>query len=442
MTTTTAIERASIKRMLNKVPEVTVYFWVIKVLCTTVGETASDYLSDNVGLGLTNTTYITGALLIATLVFQFRARRYVPGIYWLGIVLISVVGTQITDNLTDNAGVSLVTTTIVFSILLAVVFGVWYGSERTLSIHTIYTTRREVFYWLAVLFTFALGTAAGDLTAERLALGYWVSALMFGGIIAAVALAHYRFRINAVAAFWIAYILTRPLGASLGDFLSQARAAGGLGLGTTVTSVLFLSAILIVVAYLSVTRKDATETQPHDTAGHADVLVFAHETAPTPALLTAIRERAAAGSARFHLLVPNRAEHAELTEAERRHRHADGERMLALALPLVQDAAAGAADGSVSYRHDPMDAIEEALREGDFHEIILSTLPHEVSRWLHLDLPHRVAHLGLPLTTVIAKEPRRPVGKRGPLEVIQLAARGGRTTYLNASTSTYHAVPA
>jgi uncharacterized membrane-anchored protein len=249
----------SARKMLNKVPEVTLYFWVIKVLCTTVGETASDYLSDNVGLGLTKTTFITGAFLIITLVFQFRARQYIPWIYWLGIVLISVVGTQITDNLTDNAGVSLVTTTVVFSIVLAIVFAVWYASERTLSIHTIYTTRREGFYWLAVLFTFALGTAAGDLTAERLALGYWVSAVMFAALIAAVAVAHYRFRLNAVAAFWIAYILTRPLGASLGDFLSQPRADGGLGLGTTVTSVIFLSAIVIVVAYLSVTRKDVTE---------------------------------------------------------------------------------------------------------------------------------------------------------------------------------------
>src|SRR6266446_5353255 len=224
-----------LRQMLNKVPEVTLYFWVIKVLCTTVGETASDYLATNVGLGLTNTTFITSALLIATLVFQFRARRYIPGIYWLGIVLISVVGTQITDNLTDNAGVSLVTTTIVFSIVLAAVFGAWYASERTLSIHTIYTTRREAFYWLTVLFTFALGTAAGDLTAERLSVGYAWSAVLFAAVIAAVAFAHYRFRLNAVLAFWIAYILTRPLGASMGDLLSQPRDNGGLGLGTVVT---------------------------------------------------------------------------------------------------------------------------------------------------------------------------------------------------------------
>jgi uncharacterized membrane-anchored protein len=190
----------SLRRMLNKVPEVTLYFWAIKVLCTTVGETGSDYLAGNLGLGLTKTTFITSALLIVTLVFQFRARRYIAGIYWLGIVLISVVGTQITDNLTDNAGVSLVTTTVVFGVALAGVFAAWYASERTLSIHTIFTTRREGFYWLTVLFTFALGTAAGDLTAERLSLGYWVSALLFAGLIAAVAGAHYRFDLNAVAA--------------------------------------------------------------------------------------------------------------------------------------------------------------------------------------------------------------------------------------------------
>src|SRR3954452_21422061 len=148
--TQTGPRRVALRQMLNKVPEITLYFWAIKILCTTVGETASDYLSDNVGLGLTNTTFITGALLLATLVFQFRARRYVPGIYWLAVVLISVVGTQITDNLTDNAGVSLVTTTVAFSIALALVFAVWYRFEGTLSIHTIYTTRREAFYWLAV----------------------------------------------------------------------------------------------------------------------------------------------------------------------------------------------------------------------------------------------------------------------------------------------------
>jgi uncharacterized membrane-anchored protein len=172
------------RQLLNKVPEVTLYFWVIKVLCTTVGETASDYLTDKVGLGLSKTTLITGAVLITALFFQFRAPRYVAGIYWLAVVLISIVGTQITDNLSDNLGVSLVVTTVGFSLVLAAVFATWYGFERTLSIHTIYTRRRESFYWLAVLFTFALGTAAGDLTAERLNLGYLVSLLLFAGLIA------------------------------------------------------------------------------------------------------------------------------------------------------------------------------------------------------------------------------------------------------------------
>jgi uncharacterized membrane-anchored protein len=257
--------------MLNKVPEITLYFWVIKVLCTTVGETAADFLNTSLGLGLTNTTYVMSVLLLAALVLQFRYRRYAPSIYWLAVVLISIVGTLITDNLTDNLGISLVTTTIVFSIVLAVVFTAWWASERTLSIHTIYTTRREAFYWLAVLFTFALGTAAGDLAAERINLGFALSGLTFAGMIAAAAVGHFRLRVNAVLAFWIAYILTRPLGASLGDYLSQPRHDGGLALGTVVTSALFLGSIVGVVILLTITRQDETpaktvsreELQPH-----------------------------------------------------------------------------------------------------------------------------------------------------------------------------------
>src|SRR5262245_53757559 len=244
------------REMLNKVPEVTSYFWVIKVLCTTVGETASYNLSDNVGLGLTNTTYITGSVLLVVLFFQFRLRRYVPSVYWLAVVLISIVGTQITDNLSDNAGVSLVTTTSVFSVVLALVFAAWYASERTLSIHTIYTTRREAFYWLAVLFTFALGTAAGDLISEQAGLGYGVSVLLFAAAIGVVVVARVGFGINSVLAFWVAYILTRPLGASIGDLMSQPKADGGLGLGTTVTSFIFLGAILGLVVYLTRSKVD------------------------------------------------------------------------------------------------------------------------------------------------------------------------------------------
>ncbi|MGH3832131.1 MAG: COG4705 family protein [Pseudonocardiaceae bacterium] len=250
------------RQMLNKVPEVTIYFWIIKILATTVGETAADFLSIKLGLGLTGAGYVVGGLLIVVLVFQFRSRKYVPGIYWLAVVLISVVGTLITDNLVDNFGIALQTTTIVFGLALAVTFAAWYAREKTLSIHSIYTTRREAFYWLAILFTFALGTAAGDLVAERLQLGYWPSALMFGALIALVALAHFGIKLNAVLAFWIAYILTRPLGASLGDYLSQPASHGGLGLGKGVITALFLVAIVSLVVYLSLTGKDEPAAQP------------------------------------------------------------------------------------------------------------------------------------------------------------------------------------
>ena len=248
--------------MLNKVPEVTIFFWVIKIMCTTVGETAADYLNVNLGFGLTRTTYVAGALLVVLLAAQFRLRRYVPGVYWLVVVVISVFGTLITDNMTDRYNVPLTTSTIAFSIVLAAVFAAWYAVERTLSIHTIVTTRREAFYWLAILFTFALGTAAGDLSAEKLDLGYGVSIAIFGGLIALVAVAHYGLRMNAVLAFWLAYILTRPLGASIGDEMSQnSRKYGGLGLGTTGTSYIFLGCILALVTYLSITRRDASEAR-------------------------------------------------------------------------------------------------------------------------------------------------------------------------------------
>lgn len=259
-------------QMLNKVPEITIYFWIIKVLCTTVGETAADYLNETLNFGLTNTSYVMGALLIVILFFQFRAKKYVPWLYWLSVVLISVVGTLITDNLSDNLGVPLETTTTVFAILLAITFAVWFAFEKTLSVHSIFTRRREGFYWLTILFTFALGTAAGDLTAEKFNLGYLTALLIFAGIIAAITAAHYIFKSilsaehrhqssNAVLAFWLAYIMTRPLGASIGDYLSQAKTDGGLGLGTTVTSFIFLGAILALVIYLTLTRTDVITTE-------------------------------------------------------------------------------------------------------------------------------------------------------------------------------------
>jgi uncharacterized membrane-anchored protein len=406
---TTTRRRA--RQMLNKVPEVTLYFWLIKILCTTVGETAADNLNDNLGLGLTNTTYIMAVLLIATLVFQFRARRYVPGIYWLAVVLISVVGTLITDNLVDNFGVALETTTAAFSVALAVTFATWYASERTLSIHTIVTTRRESFYWLAILFTFALGTAAGDLAAERLKLGYWPSALIFGALIAAVAIAHFRISLNAVLAFWIAYILTRPLGASIGDYLSQPSHNGGLGLGTTGTSVLFLAAILALVVYLTVTRRDVIETDMTDgpdTGRSADaaVLIVANKTAATPALIDAVRERAAAGPARFVLLVPN-PDHLVFDRVGHDVKH--GEQVLALALPLLAEAAGAEVEGRVAHSPNAYDVIAAEIEAHVYDDVILSTLPTHVSHWLHVDLPARVADLGLPVRTVTAPHERAAV---------------------------------
>ena len=243
------------RQMLNKVPEITIFFWIIKILATTVGETAADFLSENLKLGLTVTTLIMGSMLIITLFYQFKSKKYVPGIYWLAVVLISIVGTLITDNLVDNLGVALETTTIIFSIALLITFIIWYASERTLSIHSIYTTKREAFYWSTILFTFALGTAAGDLIAEGLNLGYVKSVFLFAGLIGVVVIAHYCFKLNSVLSFWIAYILTRPLGASCGDLLSQPRNAGGLGLGTVGTSVIFLIAILSIVIFLIITKK-------------------------------------------------------------------------------------------------------------------------------------------------------------------------------------------
>jgi uncharacterized membrane-anchored protein len=215
--------------MLNKVPEITLFFWAIKIMCTTIGETAADYFNDNLGFGLTNTTWVAAALLVVLLAVQFRLKRYVPLAYWAVVVVISVVGTLITDNMSDHYNIPLTTSTPIFAVILAVVFVVWWGSERTLSIHSIVTVRREAFYWLAILFTFALGTAAGDLLAEKADLGYALSIAIFGGAIAVIALAHFKTKANPILTFWLAYILTRPLGASIGDELHLPRRHPGPG---------------------------------------------------------------------------------------------------------------------------------------------------------------------------------------------------------------------
>jgi len=244
--------------LLNKVPEVTIFFWIIKILCTTVGESAADFLNVNLNWGLTNTSIAVAVVFFAVFALQLGLKRYVATVYWLTVMLISVLGTLLTDNLTDNLGVPLQTSTLVFSILLGLVFLAWYASEKTLSIHSIYTRRREMFYWLAVLVTFALGTAVGDLISEGLGVGYLKTGLLCAGLIGIITVA-WRLGLDAVLAFWLAYILTRPLGASIGDLMAQPTSNGGMNLGVTMTSLILLALIVSTIVYLSVKKPDVIE---------------------------------------------------------------------------------------------------------------------------------------------------------------------------------------
>jgi uncharacterized membrane-anchored protein len=240
--------------LFNRVPKVTVDFWLIKLMAVTMGETAADYLAVNLGLGLTATALIMSGILAVALVIQFAQKKYIPWAYWAAVVLISIVGTLITDCLIDIFDIPLTTTTTAFTIVLVLTFIVWYAVEKTLSIHSIFSTRREIFYWMAILFTFSLGTAAGDLVAEHFELGYLTTGLLFAGIIAAFAFGYYVLKLNGILMFWLAYIFTRPLGASFGDLLSQPLEYGGLGFGTVFTSALFLGAIVAIVAYMTMTH--------------------------------------------------------------------------------------------------------------------------------------------------------------------------------------------
>lgn len=246
------------RKQLNKVPQITAFFWIIKVLCTTVGETAADYLNTSLSFGLTYTSVLMAVILAIALYFQFQQNKYVPWVYWLSVVLLSVVGTLITDNMTDNFGIPLPISTVIFLVALGLTLFSWYNSQKTLSIHSIKTYKRESFYWLTILFTFALGTASGDLMAEYLGVGYLGTGLIILGLIALIAFAR-RFGLNSILAFWTIYILTRPLGASIGDYLSQPIVNGGIGLGTTSTSIIFLVAILGCVIYLDQTKRDRIE---------------------------------------------------------------------------------------------------------------------------------------------------------------------------------------
>ncbi|PPF71655.1 hypothetical protein C5C36_09790 [Rathayibacter sp. AY1G1] len=253
ISTTAAPSRG--RRLLSKVPEVTIWFWIIKILCTTVGESFADWINMVLGVGLIATAVIFIIVTAVVLAVQMRLRRYVPAAYWLTVVVMSVTGTLLTDILTDQLGVPLWASSLVFSLLLVIVFGVWYSKERTLSIHSIDTTPREAFYWVTVLVTFALGTALGDWTLELTGWGPGVSILLPLTLLAIVT-GLWRYGANPVLAFWIAYILTRPLGANIGDWLGLSPDEQGLGLGTFVTSIIFLLAILATVVYLSLSKAD------------------------------------------------------------------------------------------------------------------------------------------------------------------------------------------
>lgn len=253
--------------MLNKVPYVTIYFWIIKILATTVGETGADFLNFRLGLGLNKTSLVMTILLIIFLTIQMRMKRYKPWSYWLVVVFVSVVGTLITDTLSDEFGVSLYVSTAAFMVALIVTFLVWHRSERTLSIHDIDTPRREAFYWLAILLTFALGTAGGDLVSEQANLGYPIATAIFAGCIALITLGYYTGILGSVLAFWMAYILTRPLGASIGDWLTQAPKDGGLGLGTMPTSGVFLVIITGLVIYLTLSGVDVPKERSEPAEG-------------------------------------------------------------------------------------------------------------------------------------------------------------------------------
>lgn len=244
---------------MRKVPEITVFFWIIKLLTTAMGEVTSDYLAHQLDPMIA--VALAGIGLAVALILQFTVRRYVAWIYWLAIVMVAIFGTMVADVLHVGFGVPYLVSTALFSVALAIIFGIWYRSEKTLSIHSIYTRRRELFYWAAVMATFALGTAVGDMTATTINLGYFASGVLFVVLISLPALAYWFFGLNEILAFWLAYILTRPLGASFADWVGKPQNLGGFGLGTGSVSLCLTILIIGFVGYLTVTRKDVKGEQ-------------------------------------------------------------------------------------------------------------------------------------------------------------------------------------
>ena len=242
------------KQALRKVPEVTIFFWIIKLLSTAMGESTSDYLVFHINPYV---AVIFGCIgLVVSLIIQLSVRRYIPWVYWLAVVMVAVFGTMAADVLHVVIHIPYLVTTIFFTTILAIVFIVWYATEKTLSIHSINTLRRELFYWATVMATFALGTALGDLTASLpLGLGYLGSGVLFAILFLLPGLGYWLFRINAIFAFWFAYVMTRPLGASFADYFGKPF-FGGLGLGDAPVALVLTVLIIIFVAYVSITRVD------------------------------------------------------------------------------------------------------------------------------------------------------------------------------------------
>jgi uncharacterized membrane-anchored protein len=250
------------KKLLLRVPEVTFVFWVIKVLSTTVGETGADFLAFNLGYGMPLVALVMSGVMGLLLFIQFsKFKRYVPVIYWSIVILMSIVGTLITDIIVDTLGVSLTTLSIVFTITMIAGFILWYMNEKTLSIHSIDTSKREMYYWIIILLAFALGTGVGDLISEGLSLGYSLSLLLFICTIAIIAIGFYFFKMSSVLTFWLVFIMTRPLGASLGDLLTKTLNDGGLGMRMTTVNFVFFFIITCLVAYLSVMQQRAIASE-------------------------------------------------------------------------------------------------------------------------------------------------------------------------------------
>jgi uncharacterized membrane-anchored protein len=253
------LRRLLSRRTFRKVPELTLYFWIIKLLSTAMGESSSDYLVFHINPYVAVVVACIG--LLVALVIQLRAPRYVAWIYWLAVVMVAVFGTMVADVLHVVLGIAYIVSTVSLAISLALIFAAWYGSEKTLSIHSIDTPRRELFYWATVMATFALGTAAGDLTAATLGLGYLLSAVFFAVLFVIPAIGYRLFGWAEVVSFWIAYVITRPLGASVADWLGKPI-LGGLGIGDEKVAVALTILIVIFVAYLAVTRKDVKADAP------------------------------------------------------------------------------------------------------------------------------------------------------------------------------------